>query len=118
MNKLSLLLVCLMALPTLAFGKEIECLPRSEIGETTTGQHFFERDEVVKPSNKSRIDFEKLTVTGVSGTTIKIEKVEKNLYKTTGVGVPYYYHTDDSRSIVTESQVKDSAAYIKVLLCK
>ena len=118
MKKIPVLLIILMTMPALSIAKELSCLPRSEVGEATTGEHFFERDEVLKPSNKSRIDFEKLTVTGVSGRTVKIEKVEKNVYKTTGVGVPFYYHTDNSHSIVTELQVKDSAAYVKVLLCK
>ena len=45
-------------------------------------------------------------------------RVEENLYKTAGTGAPYYFVTNDKKSIVTEISVQSNATYIKVLLYK
>lgn len=118
MKTLLLPLIFLFITPTFSIAKELSCLPRSEIGETTYSGHFYERDDTLNPSNLSHMDFDQLTVTHVTGKITKIEKVEENVYKTVGSGTPYYYHKDNASSIVVELQVKDSAAYAKVLLCK
>jgi hypothetical protein len=44
--------------------KEKACIGRSEMGETTTGEHLYERDADLKVGNLSRIDFDLLTVAG------------------------------------------------------
>src|SRR5262249_37153569 len=102
----------------LAFGKEVACIPRAEMGETTSGQHLYERDAALKISNLSRIDFDELTITSAEGNPSQIVRVEENLYKTAGAGAPYYFVTNDEKSIVTELSVQSNATYIKVLLCK
>jgi len=103
---------------SLAYGKEVVCIPRAEMGETTTGEHIYERDADLKISNLSRIDFDELTITSAEGKRSKIVRVEKNVYKTAGPSVPYYFITNDTKSVVTELSVQDNASYIKVLLCK
>lgn len=119
MNIISKLMVILsFAISSFAYGKEVSCIPRSEMGETTTGAHLYERDDDLNINNLSHFDFDKLMITSAEGSVAKIEKVEKNVYKTTDEGIPYYFITDDAVSIVTELQVKESATYIKVLLCK
>ena len=107
-----------LSISAFAHGKDISCIPRAEMGETTTGEYLYERDDDINISNLSHIDFDKLTISSADGGMAKLEKLEKNVYKTTDEGVPYYFITDNINSIVTELQVKDSATYIKVLLCK
>ena len=101
-----------------AFGKEVSCIPRAEMGETSTGQNLYERDDDLNIKNLSHIDFDKLAITSAEGQTRKIDKVGKNIYKTLGTGEPWYFITNSSNTIVTELQVKESATYVKVLLCK
>ena len=112
------MIILALTISSFAYGKEVSCIPRAEMGETTTGEHLYERDDDLNISNLSRIDFDKLTITSAEGRKSKIEKVEKNVYKTTGSGSPYYFITNDTDSIVTEFSVQETATYIKVLLCK
>jgi hypothetical protein len=119
MNKICyLLMVTSLLYSGLVFGKEVACIPRAEMGETTTGQHLYERDAELKIRNLSRIDFDELTITSAEGNRSRIVRVEENLYKTAGTGAPYYFVTNDKKSIVTELSVRSNATYIKVLLCK
>jgi len=119
MNKIcNLLIVTSLTFCGLAFGKEVVCIARAEMGETTSGQHLYERDAELKISNLSRIDFDELTLTSTEGNRSQIVKIEENLYKTAGAGAPYYFVTNDEKSIVTELSVQSDATYVKVLLCK
>ena len=99
-------------------GRELTCIPRAEMGETTYGDHLYERDKTLQGKNLSRIDFQSLTVTSAEGKRSTIMKIEDGLYKTSGSGRPYYFVTNASRSIVTELTVGEDATYMKVLLCK
>ena len=107
-----------MLFPGFVFGKEVACIPRAEMGETTTGEHLYESDADFKISNLSHIDFDELTITSAEGSRIKIVRIENNVYKTAGSSAPYYFITNDTKSVVTELSVQDNASYIKVLLCK
>lgn len=113
-----LMIIVAVTISATAYGNEVLCIPRAEMGETIDGGHLYERDDDLKISNLSRIDFEKLTITSAEGKQSKIAKVEKNIYKTAGSGTPYYFITNDTNSIVTEFSIKESATYIKILLCK
>lgn len=64
-----------------AVGKEILCIPRMEAGETTSGDHLYERDKDLNVKNVSHIDFDKLTIVSVEGGKSKIVEVSTNLYK-------------------------------------
>ena len=89
------------------------------MGETATGENLYERDADLKISNLSRIDFELLTITSAEGNLSKLIKVADNVYKTDSTSkFDYYFITNNTRSIVTEQSLSDTAAYIKVLLCK
>ncbi len=112
------MIILALTISSFAYGKEVSCIPRAEMGETTTGEHLYERDDDLNIKNLSRFDFDKLTIVSAEGSLAKIEKVEKNVYKSADKDPPYYFITDDINSIVTELQVKESAAYIKILLCK
>jgi len=103
-----------------AQGREVSCIPRAEMGETTTGEHLYERDDDLKISNLSRIDFTNLTITSAEGRKSEITKVAKNVYKSLGGGTPftYYFITNDTNSIVTELTIDEFSTYMKVLLCK
>ncbi len=114
----NLIIIYSVIFPGLAYGKEAACIPRAEMGETTTGDHLYERDADLKISNLSRIDFDELTIISAEGNKSKIVKVEKNVYKSAGSGAPYYFITNDTKSVVTELSVQENSSYIKVLLCK
>jgi hypothetical protein len=87
------------------------------MGEAKPGAHLYERDETPNPANTSYVDFENLTIVGAHGRTSHIVKVEKNLFKS--VEAPnIYFQTDDKRTVMTESNVRDSAAFVKILFCK
>lgn len=101
-----------------ASANEVVCIPRSEMGETIAGEHLYERDADLKIRNLSRFDFAALTVTSAEGVRSKLVRVEPNVFKTTNDGTPYYFVTNNGRSMVTELSVRDSATYVKVLLCK
>lgn len=98
--------------------RELSCIPRAEMGETITGGNLYERDKDLKIKNLSRINLDELTIISAEGKLSKIVKVEHNVYKTDGPGVPYYFITNDSGTIVTELSVQELATYIKVLMCK
>ncbi len=113
-----MIIILTLTISGFVYGKEISCIPRAEMGETIEGGHLYERDDNLNIRNLSRFDFDKLTIVSAEGSLAKIEKVEKNVYKSADKDPPYYFITDDINSIVTELQVKESAAYIKILLCK
>ena len=117
-NALGLMMIGLTGICSPAIGAEVVCIPRAELGETTSGDHLYERDADLKITNLSRIDFDQLTIKSAEGRTSPIVKVGENLYKTAGVGTPYYFITNNSRSIVTELKVEELATYVKILLCK
>ncbi len=95
MNKIcNLVIISSVILSGLAYGKEVACIPRSEMGETKTGEHLYERDADLKISNLSRIDFDQLTITSAEGNRSEIVRVEKNAYKTASPGAPYYFTTN------------------------
>lgn len=116
--KAILVFLITLLLVGIAHARELSCIPRAEMGETTTGGHIYERDKDLKINNLSRINLEELTITSVEGKLSMIVKVEKNVYKTVGPGIPYYFITNDSGTIVTELSVQESATYVKVLMCK
>ena len=116
--KTTLILLITFLLVGLSHAGELYCIPRAEMGETTTGQHLYERDNDLQIKNLSIINLDELTISSAEGNLTKIVKVEKNVYKTAGPGVPYYFITNDSGTIVTELSVKDEATYVKVLMCK
>lgn len=88
------------------------------MGEMATGDHLYERDKDLKIKNLTRINLDGQTITSAEGKLSKIVKVEKNVYKTADSGMPYYFITNDSGTIVTELSVQESATYVKVLMCK
>lgn len=110
------LLSLTVAIPSQA--RELSCIPRSEMGETVAGQHLYERDKDLQIKNLSRINLDTLTITSAEGKISKIIEVESNIYRSSDSGAPYYFVTNDSRTIVTELSVQEPAVYIKVLLCK
>jgi len=112
------IIICSVIFSGFAYGKEVACIPRAEMGETTTGEHQYERDADLKISNLSRIDFDELTIISAEGNRSKIVRVEKNVYKTASSSAPYYFIANDTKSVVTELSVQENAIYIKVLLCK
>ena len=63
----TLLTVGLLAFSTTAIGKDVACAPRAEIGETTSGEHIYEREADLKLKNLSRIDFDNLTILSAEG---------------------------------------------------
>src|SRR4030095_2127694 len=105
MNKVFyLLMVTSLLYFGLVFGKEVACIPRVKMGETTTGQHLYERDAELKIRNLSRIDFDKLTIISAEGDRSRIVRVEENLYKTAGTGAPYYFITMTKSRLSLSSQ--------------
>jgi hypothetical protein len=116
--KTTLVFLLTLLLTGIAHAREISCIPRAEMGETATGDHIYERDKDLKIKNLSRINLAELTITSAEGKLSKIIKVEKNVYKTEGPGVPYYFITNDFVTIMTELSVQESATYVKVLMCK
>jgi len=113
---ISFIIFCLI--PVAIYSKEISCIPRSEIGETTTGGHIYERDEDLNINNLSRIDFEKLTIVSAEGNESKIIKIDKNLYKSENGKFIYYFITNDENNMVTELTMDSVATYAKILMCK
>jgi len=102
------------------YADEIACIPRSEMGETVTGQNLYERDADLKLDNLSRIDFEALTIKSAEGKSSSIVVVGENVYRTADPDAKYqfYFISNTTRTIVTELSVSETATYIKVLLCK
>lgn len=107
-----------LSLASVAYGRELSCILRTELGETITGEHLYERDKDLQVKNLSRINLDTLKITSAGGKPSKIVKVEKNIYRSVGPGTPYYFVTNDGGTIVTELSVQDGATYVKVLLCK
>ena len=101
-----------------AQANEVSCIPRTEVGETTFGGNIYERDDDLQIKNLSRFDFNEMTIIGAEGQTGQMVKVEKNVYKSISAQFPFYYITNDERTIVTELTVGDSATYVKILMCK
>jgi hypothetical protein len=116
--KITLVFLITLLVVGLSHAGELSCIPRAEMGETTTGQHLYERDEDLQIQNLSRINLDELIITSAEGKLSKIVKVEKNVYKLAGAGTPYYFITNDSGTILTELSVQESATYVKVLMCK
>lgn len=116
--KTPLVLLITLLLAGYAHARELSCIPRAEMGETATEEHLYGRDKDLKIKNLSRINLAELTITSAEGKPSKIVKLEKNVYKTAGSGMPFYFIINDSGSIVTELSVQESAAYVKVLMCK
>ena len=114
----TLLTIGLLAFSTTAIGKDVACAPRAEIGETTSGEHIYERDADLKLKNLSRIDFDNLTILSAEGRKAALIRVENNVFRSASSGTPYYFITNEARSVVTEISVRSNAAYVKVLLCK
>lgn len=116
--KTVLIFVITMLRVGIAHARELSCIPRAEMGEMATGDHLYQRDKDLKIKNLSRINLDELTITSAEGKVSMIVKVEKNVYKTVRTGIPYYFITNDSGTIVTELSVQESATYVKVLMCK
>ncbi len=114
----ALLAISLVAISSTATGKDVACLPRAEIGETMTGEHIYERDAELKLKNLSRMDFDNLMIVSAEGRKTALIKLESNIFKSAASGTPYYFITNEARSVVTEVSVRSSATYVKVLLCK
>ncbi len=114
-----LILFCLSTFYSIiAEAKVLECIPTAEMSEQINlANHLYERDEVPKLSNTSYVDFEKLTVKGVHGRISHLVKIKNNLY---GIkeSPNTYIQTDDQKTVMTESNVRDSAAFVKILFCK
>lgn len=119
MRKVAIAMISLVLIHSgIVYGKDLACMPRAEMGETTTGEHLYERDKELKISNLSRIDFDNLTITSAEGKQSKIIKINSNIYKSTGGEWPYYFITNETKSMVTELSMRETATYVKVLLCK
>ena len=114
----ALLAISLVAFSSTATGRDVACVPRAEIGETMTGEHIYERDAELKLKNLSRIDFDNLTIVSAEGRKTALIKLESNVFKSAASDTPFYFITNEARSVVTEVSVRSSAAYVKVLLCK
>lgn len=120
MKAIAVVLFILAVMPGLSHARESACIARSEMGETATGEHLYERDADLKTTSLSRIDFDLLTVTSAEGKRSSIMKVADNIYRSADPGGKFQYHyiTNSTRSIVAELSVSETATYIKVLVCK
>lgn len=115
---LLILLTFILLTPEQILAKEISCIPRVELGETTEGDHIYERDEDLNIKNLSRIDFDKFTITSAEGNLSKIVRVKDNIYKSITGKFLYYYITNNEKTMVTELSMEPLATFVKVLLCK
>ena len=113
-----IIFIFLLTVPGIILAKEVSCIPRAEMGETTSGSHIYERDDDLNIQNLSRIDFEKLTIVSAEGNTSKIVKVDENIYKSVSGKFIFYFITNDEKTMVTELTMDELATYAKILLCK
>jgi len=112
-----------IALTLLAFNasaKQVECYPKSEIGEDNRStEHLYKRETDRFPKNTARIDFKNLTITDLQrNSVISMKEVGKNLYEHRSENYLCRYQTNDSKSIVIESSVANNTIYAKILFCK
>jgi hypothetical protein len=113
-----ILLIFTLSVTEKLLAKEISCIPRAEMGETTSGDHIYERDDDLNIKNLSRIDFDKLTITSAEGNLSNIVKIGENIYKSVNGKYLYYFITNNEKTMVTELTMDTLATYVKVLLCK